>query len=161
MFETSYYRDLLECIQFLLAHLPLLAYLDIEAVHLAVSGGHPIYLVKNTGDWWWDAQDQVLAGATIVPVIGAAEKTPWTNCSGDQHGWPLYQTIGNVPKDIRWTPTMGTRILVGLILCHPKGTKNMDKACHNAVGIVLSQLTHLAITHPGLKWDCADGLQEH
>jgi len=48
---------------------------------------------------------------------------------------------------------------VGLIPCPPKGAKNLDKAWHNAVGTVLSQLRHCDITGPGFKWDCADGFQ--
>jgi hypothetical protein len=42
----------------------------------------------------------------------------------------------------------------------PKGAKNIDDACHSAVGTVLSQLRHLDITGPGLKWDCADGFRQ-
>jgi hypothetical protein len=50
-------------------------------------------------------------------------------------------------------------ILVGLIPNPLKGAKNMDEVWHNTVGTVLSQLKHLDITGPGLKWDCADGFQ--
>jgi len=102
-------------------------------------------------------QDQLPAGATIVPVICASDKTHLTNFSGDQHAWPLYLTIGNIRKHLRRTPKKRARILVGLIPCPPKGAKNIDEAWHSAVGTVLSQLRHLDITGPGLKWDCADG----
>jgi len=57
------------------------------------------------------------------------------------------------------TPKKRTRILVRLIPCPPKGARNIDQACFSAVGTVLSQLRHLDITGPGLKWDCADGFQ--
>jgi hypothetical protein len=50
----------------------------------------------NTGNWWWDTQDQLPAGATIVPVICASNKTHLTNFSGDQHTWPLYLPVGNI-----------------------------------------------------------------
>jgi hypothetical protein len=113
----------------------------------------------NTGDWWWDTQDQLPAGATIVPVICASDKTHLTNFSGDQHAWPLYLTIGNIQKDIRRTPKKRAWILVGLIPCPPKGAKNTDEAWHSAVGTVLSPLRNLDITGPGLKWNCADGFQ--
>ena len=72
-------------------------------------------------------QDQLPAGATIVPVICASDKTHLTNCSGDQHAWPLYLTIGNIRKDIRHTPGMHGWILVGLIPCSLKGAKNTDE----------------------------------
>jgi len=82
----------------------------------------------NTGDWWWDTQDQLPDGVTIMPVICASDKTHLTNLSGDQHAWPLYLTINNIRKDIRRTPQKRACILVGLIPCPPKGAKNTDEA---------------------------------
>jgi len=114
----------------------------------------------NTGDWWWDTQDQLPARVTIVPVICASDKTHLTNLLDDQYAWPLYLTIGNIRKDIRHIPNKRAWILVGLIPCPLTGAKNIDQAWHSAVGTVLSQLRHLNITGPGLKWDCADGFQQ-
>jgi len=94
-----------------------------------------------------------------VPVICAFDKTHRTNFWGDQHAWPLYLTIGNIQKDICCTPKKHNCILVGLIPCPLKGAKSIDEAWHSTVGTVLSQLRHLDITGPGLKWDCADGFQ--
>jgi hypothetical protein len=159
IFGTLYYRDIFKCMQFLLAHLPFQAHLDFEPVRLADSESRRIYSEMNTGDWWWDTQDQLPAGATIVPVICASDKTHLTNFSGDQHAWPLYLTIGNIQKDIRRTPKKRAWILVGLIPCPPKGAKNTDEAWHSTVGTVLSPLRNLDITGPGLKWNCADGFQ--
>jgi hypothetical protein len=113
----------------------------------------------NTGDWSWDTQDQLPTGATIVTVICVSDKTHLTNCSGDQHTWPLNHTIGIIRKDICRTLQKRAYILIWLFPRPPKGAKNIDKAWHSAVGTVLSQLRHLDITGPGLKWDCADGFQ--
>jgi len=104
IFGTIYYRDIFKCIQFLLAHLPVQAHLDFELVGLADCKGRRFYFEMNTGDWWWDTQDQCPAGAMVVPVICASDKTHLTNFPGDQHPWPLYLTIGNIRKDIRRTP---------------------------------------------------------
>jgi hypothetical protein len=46
-----------------------------------------------------------------------------------------------------------------MIPCPLKDAKNIDEAWHSAIGTVLSQLRHLNITGPGLKWDCAEGFQ--
>jgi len=94
-----------------------------------------------------------------VPVICASNNTHLTNFSDDQHAWPLYLTIGNIRNNIHRTPKKRAWILVGLIPCPPKGAKNIEEACNSAFGTVLSQLRHLDITGPGLKWDCADGFQ--
>jgi hypothetical protein len=113
----------------------------------------------NPGDWWSDTQDQLPAGAMIVPVICASDKSHFTNFSGDQYSSPLYLMIGNIRKDIWWIPIQPTWILVGLLPCPPKGAKNTDEACHSAVGTVLSPHRNLAITGSGLKWNCADGFR--
>jgi len=141
-----------------LEHLPFQARLNFEPVRLADSESHRIYSEMNACDCWWGTQDQLPAGATIVTVICASNKTQLTNCLGDQHAWPLYLTIGNNRKYICRTPHKHARILVGLIPCPLKGANNIDEAWHSAVGIVLSPLRNLDITGPGLKWDCADGL---
>jgi len=82
----------------------------------------------NTGDWLWDTQDQLPAGATIVPVICTCNKTQLTNYLGDQHAWPLYLTIINFRNDINRTPQKHAWILLRLILCPLKGTKNTYEA---------------------------------
>jgi hypothetical protein len=79
----------------------------------------------NTGNWRCDTQNQLPAGATIVPVICATDKTHFTNWSDNQHASPLYLAIGNIQEDIRRTPEKRTSILVGVIPCAPKGAKNV------------------------------------
>ena len=113
----------------------------------------------KTGNWWWDTQDQLPAGETIVPVICASNKTHLTNFLSGQNAWPLYLMISNIRKDIRHTTTKRSWMLVGLIPCSPKGAKNTNEAWHSAVGTVLSLLRNLDITGPGLNWDCADGFE--
>jgi hypothetical protein len=113
--------------QFLVAHLPFQAHVDFEPVRLADSEGGRIYSEMNPGDWWWDTQDQLPAGAKIVPVICASDKTQLTKFSGDQHAWPLYLTIGNSRKDIHHTPIKQAWILLGLIPCPPKGAITLTR----------------------------------
>jgi len=96
IFGTLFYRDISKCIQFLWAHLPFLAHLDFELVRLVDSESRRIYSKMNMGDWWWDTLDQHPAGATVVTVICASDKTHLTNFLGDQHAWPLYLAIGNI-----------------------------------------------------------------
>ena len=94
-----------------------------------------------------------------MPVICASNKTHLTNFLGDQHAWPLNLTIANIREVIRQTPIKRSWILTGLIPCPPNSAKNIDEVWHSVVGTVLSQVTHLDIIRPGLKWDCADGFQ--
>jgi len=159
IFRTFYYRDIFKSIQFLLAHLPFQVDVEFEPVRLADSESCRIYSEMNPSNWWWDTQDQLPAGATIVPVICASVKTHLTNFSGDQHAWPRYLTIGNIQKDIRCTPNKRAWILVGLIRCPPNGAKHTDDAWHPTVGTVVSPLRNLDIAGPRLKWNRADGFQ--
>jgi len=132
----------------------------LKPVPLAAWECHWIYPKMNMHNNWWDGQDQLPAGATIVPVICASDKTNLTSFSRNEHAWLLDLTIGNIQKDIRRTPMKRTWILIGLIRCPPKGVKNADVAWHSAVGTVVSPLRNLDITGPGLKWNCADGFQQ-
>jgi hypothetical protein len=67
----------------------------------------------NTGGWWWDTQDLLPAGTTIVPVICASDNTHLTNFLGDKHAWPLCLTIGNIQKDICCTPKSAPGFFLG------------------------------------------------
>jgi len=146
IFGTLYYRDIFKCIQFLLAHLPFQVHFDLEPMCLADAINGRVYSKMNTGDCWWDTQDQLPAWVTIVPVICVSDKTHLTNFSGNQHAWPLYLTIGNMRKDICRTPKKRVWIHFGLIPWPPKGAKNTEEAWHSAVATVLSPLRNLDIT---------------
>ena len=111
------------------------------------------------GNWWRDIKDQLPAGAKIVPVICATDKTLLGNLPGDQHAWVLYLSVCYSQRDIRWKPKYLAWILFGLMPCPLNGAKMIGEALHNAVGTLPSQLRHLDITGPGLKWHCGDGFQ--
>jgi len=138
IFGTLYCRNIFRCIQFRLAHLPFQAHLGLEPVLFVDSESHQMRSEMNRRDWWWDTQNLLPAGATIAPVIGTSDKPHLTNFSGNQHTWPLYLTIGNIRRDIRCTPRTHTWILIRLIPCPPKGTKDTDDALPSVVGTVLS-----------------------
>jgi len=157
IFRTLYYTDILNCIQFLLAHLPFQGHLDVELLHLTHSEGRRFYSEMNLGDWWCDTRNQLPTGAMIAPVRCAFYKTHLTNFSGDQHAWLLHLRIVHIRKDIHHTHRKQAGILVGLSPCPQKSAKNTDEAWHSAFGTVMSLLRHRDITGPGLKWDCADG----
>lgn len=53
-------------------------------------------------------------GATIIPVILSSDKTQVTTFRGHQ-AYPVYLTIGNLPKEIRRKPSQGGQILLGYL----------------------------------------------
>jgi hypothetical protein len=55
----------------------------------------------HTVEWWWDTQQNLPRGATVVPIIIGTDKTLMTKLRGDVNVWPVYITIGNLPRVVR------------------------------------------------------------
>jgi hypothetical protein len=53
-------------------------------------------------------------GATIVPVILSSDKTQVT-LFRNKSAYPVYMTIGNIPKSLRWKPTKRAQILIAYL----------------------------------------------
>ena len=53
-------------------------------------------------------------GATIIPIILSSDKTQVT-VFGNKSAYPVYMTIGNIPKALRRKPTKRTQILVAYL----------------------------------------------
>ncbi|KAN0141530.1 hypothetical protein V8E53_000775 [Lactarius tabidus] len=114
-----YFRDILSCIRSIysdpafaqdLIFAPEQHYTDHERTE-------HVYSEMHTGDWWWAVQTTLEShrpGATVVPVIISSDKTQLTLFRG-KSAYPVYLTIGNVPKDIRQKPSRRAQILVGYI----------------------------------------------
>ncbi|KAH8102731.1 hypothetical protein BXZ70DRAFT_890478 [Cristinia sonorae] len=114
-----YYRDPLECIKALigdpnfatdLVWTPERHYADPDKT---IRVYHEMY----TGKWWWNKQKEVernKPGATIVPVIISSDKTRLTTFKG-KSAYPVYLTIGNLPKELRRKPSLQSQILLAYL----------------------------------------------
>ncbi|KAJ7340027.1 hypothetical protein DFH08DRAFT_915752 [Mycena albidolilacea] len=74
-----------------------------------------LYHDIHTADWWWKTQKNLekhRPGATIVPVIISTDKTQ-TTMFRNKAAYPVYMTIGNIPKDIHRKPSCQGYILIG------------------------------------------------
>ncbi|KAG1794381.1 uncharacterized protein HD556DRAFT_1431983 [Suillus plorans] len=114
-----YYCDIIECIKALfgdpnfaqyLVFVPERQYADEDkTVHL--------YHDMHTGKWWWDCQkklDKECPGATVIPVIISSDKTQVTMFR-NKTAYPVYLTIGNIPKEIRRKPSCQAHILLAYL----------------------------------------------
>ncbi|KAI9459004.1 hypothetical protein HD554DRAFT_2207041 [Boletus coccyginus] len=68
-----------------------------------------------TGDWWWQTQEHLPSGATIVPVIIASDKTHLSRFKGDKTAWLVYLSIGNLSKQVRCEPSRHGAVLLGYL----------------------------------------------
>ncbi|KAJ3769430.1 hypothetical protein FB446DRAFT_812086 [Lentinula raphanica] len=114
-----YRRDILECIQALYGNPDHAQYLCFTPERHYADADKTIRLYHdfNTGKWWWDTQKAVEAdkpGATIIPVILSSDKTQIT-LFRNKSAYPVYLTIGNLPKEIRQKPSQQGQILLAYL----------------------------------------------
>ncbi|QRV84442.1 hypothetical protein RhiJN_12458 [Ceratobasidium sp. AG-Ba] len=119
-----------------------------------------------TADWWMKIQRQLPLGATVIPIILSSDSTQLTNFSGGKSAWPVYITIGNIPKSIRAKITSYSTLLlaylpVSKLQCFPEKERGDQKArlFHESMAEILKPL-HSAGTN-GVEMDCGDGYVRH
>ena len=84
----------------------------------ATGGGILRYVFYNCTNylliWLKEALELRRPGTTIIPIIISSDKTRLT-LFRDKQAYPIYMTIGNIPKDIRRKPSRMAHILLGYI----------------------------------------------
>ncbi|KZS88846.1 hypothetical protein SISNIDRAFT_417541 [Sistotremastrum niveocremeum HHB9708] len=171
MLETEtvelYHRDILECIEDILGD-PKLK----EAMHYAptrvwsdAEKQERFYSDMWTGDWWWETQERLPDGSTIVPIIFATDKTKLSVFSGDKVAWPVYMTIGNISKDVRRKISQRAWRLVGYLpIAKMDCFQNQEarrinnwQLYHECMSRICKPLYSLGPETRGVQIGCADG----
>ena len=83
-----------------------------------------LYNEIHTADWWWETQHFVPRGGTVILLLFASDKTHLTPFSADKAAWPVYMSIGNISKDIRWQSSKHAWVLVALLWIPQKNPKD-------------------------------------
>ena len=99
-----YYRDIIQCIKALYGAAEFAQYLIFrpEQHYTDETKSIRLYHDMHTSKWWWWTQEKLEAekpGATIIPIILSSDKTQITTVGG-KSAYPVYMTIGNLPKEI-------------------------------------------------------------
>ncbi|KAG1733539.1 hypothetical protein EDB19DRAFT_1830920 [Suillus lakei] len=111
-----YYHDILKCIKSLYGDPDFARYLTFAPECHYTDEDQTVHLFHDmyTGKWWWNTQkklDQHCPGGTIIPIIISTDKTQITMFC-NKSAYPVYLTIGNIPKEIRHKPSRGGHILL-------------------------------------------------
>ncbi|KAF8258346.1 hypothetical protein EI94DRAFT_1815535 [Lactarius quietus] len=114
-----YFRDILQCIRALFLDPDFGPYLKFapERHYVNEDKDKRVYHDMYTGGWWWFTQvaiEKDLPGATTVPVLLSTDKTQLTPFQ-DKCAYPIYMTIGNIPKEIHRKASMHAYFLLGYL----------------------------------------------
>ena len=74
--------------------------------------------------------NQIKKGATVAPVIIVTDKTQLTQFSGSKAAYPVYLTIGNIPKSLHRKPSMHASVLVAYLSIDKMTHKKMTEVDH-------------------------------
>ena len=77
-------------------------------------------------------QPYLPAGAAASPVILATDKTQLTQFSGNKSAYPVYLTLGNIPRAIRRRPSEHACILLGYLPVSKVSRVGLTKREHKA-----------------------------
>ena len=134
------YRGVLGAIRFLIGHPPFARDLAYTPIRQYNDNGSRIYTEMHTANWWWETQQKLPEGATVVPLLLATDKTVLTQHHGDTASWPVYLTIGNLSRQIRRKQTRPGSILLGFIPIVSSNTDDIKATIwHKALSTMLER----------------------
>ncbi|KAJ6598608.1 hypothetical protein B0H10DRAFT_2324126 [Mycena sp. CBHHK59/15] len=163
-----YSRDILECVRALWGDTEFAPYLFVAPEKHYIDKDKTIRMYHNmhTGKWWWSTQEAVERdhpGATIIPIIISSDKTQLT-VFGNKTAYPVYMTIGNIPKEIRRKPSHRGYVLLGYLpTSRMKNVKNkaarrriLGNVFHACMAHILAPLKEAGAT--GIPMTSGDGV---
>ncbi|KAJ7467254.1 hypothetical protein B0H11DRAFT_2159564 [Mycena galericulata] len=125
-----------------------------------------MYGSYSTAKWWWSTQTQIEKdnpGATIIPILLSSDKTQLT-MFGNKTAYPVYMTIGNIPKEIRHKPSRRAYVLLAYLptsrLGHIKNKaarrRTLANLFHTCLSFITAPLRDAGVT--GIPITSGDGL---
>ncbi|KAF9486934.1 hypothetical protein BDN71DRAFT_1485414 [Pleurotus eryngii] len=143
-----FYRDVVACIRALFGDPDFMPYLVFrpEKHYVDETKAERMFHDMHTGRWWWSTQeelDKTNPGATIIPIIISSDKTQLT-LFRNKSAYPLYLTIGNIPKEIRRKPSKRAYVLLAYLpVTKLKGVTNKASRCRQLANLYHACLSHI------------------
>jgi hypothetical protein len=135
-----HHRNALDLISLLIGHVPFKDDLFFSPIRQYSSTGARVYDELHTANWWWDTQEQLPDGATVVPILLASDKTQLTAHAGDKKAWPVYITIGNIRLGVRQSLSRPALLLLAYLPVSLPGDRTKRLATqHKALEVILKR----------------------
>ncbi|KAG1722754.1 hypothetical protein EDB19DRAFT_1898159 [Suillus lakei] len=166
-----YYRDVMECIKELYGDPDFADYLVFAPERHYTDDDKTVRLYSNmhTGTWWWNSLkklDEQRPGAIVIPVVISTDKTQ-VMMFRNKTMYPVYLTIGNIPKEIHHKPSWHAHVLLAYLpttclehitnkALHCRSAANLYHAC---MARVLLPLENAGLD--GLAMCSGDGISHH
>jgi Plavaka transposase len=181
-----YYRDVIECVKTLFGDPTFTPYLQFapEKHYTDDTKDVRVYHDMYTGKWWWRTQvrpcfplwrfraefnlrtQEVLEkedpGGTIIPVLLSTDKTQLTTFR-NKCAYPLYMSIGNIPKEIRRKPSLRAYVLLAYLpttrLEHVSNKAQRRRLLSNLYHSCMHKILQPLVTagKAGVYMACGDG----
>ena len=90
-------------------------------------------------------------GAAVAPVIIATDKTQLTQFSGSKSAYPVYMTLGNIPRALRRKPSEHACILIGYLSVDKVDTEGLSSRRQRALAQQLFHTSTRMILEPLIK----------
>ena len=81
-------------------------------------------------------------GAALAPVIISTDKTQLTQFSGNKAAYPVYMTLGNLPKVLRHKPSEHACVLIGYLSVDKIDVSGLSEKKQRAL---VQQLFHASV----------------
>ncbi|KAI1783665.1 hypothetical protein LXA43DRAFT_977019 [Ganoderma leucocontextum] len=166
--QEVFFRDILQCVEALWGDPEFAPILLLVPERHYADADHTVrvYFDMNTGKWWWATQKELereKPGATVIPIIISSDKTQLTQF-GNKTAYPVYMTVGNLPKDVRCKPSRRGQILLAYLpttrLLHITNKaarrRTLANLFHTAMSRILAPLASAGVS--GIQLVSGDGI---
>jgi len=96
-----FYQNVIDIIRLLIGHEPFREVMTYAPVREFNRKGTRVYTEAHTADMWWDLQEKLAEGVTVIPIHWHSDETHLTEHRGEHKIHPIYLSIMNLASGVR------------------------------------------------------------